>query len=144
MSPAAFAILSLVLMASTNSVLKFILLALLVVCALHVVQASEAASGRALLAFYWICRCHVCIRVALLYLVAFWCHHVPTSCFAGGSDRGRALLANVVGCDGANVDAQCPSGFYYLCSEGSAKGGCRSQAQGPFPDADCQRQCHTT
>ncbi|KAL3153445.1 hypothetical protein ABBQ38_011779 [Trebouxia sp. C0009 RCD-2024] len=100
---------SLAPMASTNSVMKFVVLALLVVCALHAVQGSEAASG--------------------------------------GSDefyRGRALKQNYVGCDGANVEAQCPSGFYYLCSEGSAAGGCRSQAEGPFPDADCQKQCHTT
>ncbi|KAL3141963.1 hypothetical protein ABBQ32_004609 [Trebouxia sp. C0010 RCD-2024] len=91
--------------------MKFVVLALLVVCAIHAVQGSEAASG--------------------------------------GSDelnfyRGRALKQVLVGCAGKNVEDQCPKGFYYLCSKGAAKGGCRPKKEGPFPDADCQKQCHTT
>lgn len=61
-----------------------------------------------------------------------------------GSYTGRALKQIVVGCDGKNVVAQCPKGFYYLCSQGKARGGCRAKAKGPFPPADCQKQCHTT
>ncbi|KAL3153446.1 hypothetical protein ABBQ38_011780 [Trebouxia sp. C0009 RCD-2024] len=93
--------------------MKFIILALLVVCAIHAVQGSEAASGGS------------------------------DEFYGRSGNRGRALKA-VVGCGGANVNAQCPKGFYYLSSKGSAKGGCRPKAAGPFPDSDCQKQCHTT
>ncbi|KAL3139344.1 hypothetical protein ABBQ38_003679 [Trebouxia sp. C0009 RCD-2024] len=87
--------------------LKFVVLALLVVCALHAVQGSEAASG-GFDKFY----------------------------------RRRALLQSYGSCGGANVVAQCPEGgAYYLCSQGSAMGGCRPQADGPFPNEDCQAQC---
>lgn len=129
-------------MATTRSVVKVVALALLVVCALQTVQASAAAAGT-----MWQLPTCVC---AFVRLSVFDRRDHTDSCLCiadssnVGSYTGRALKQVLVGCAGQNVVAQCPKGYHYLCSKGKARGGCRAKAMGPFPSADCQKQCHTT
>ncbi|KAL3163382.1 hypothetical protein ABBQ32_009767 [Trebouxia sp. C0010 RCD-2024] len=92
--------------ASRNAAIKFLLLAVLVVCALQAVPASEATSG------------------------------------TGGLLQGRALKTQSITIVCNDVTSQCPAGGWWLCSEGPAKGDCRSKSQGRYPRADCKSQCY--
>lgn len=75
----------------------------------------------------------------LRVLLALWAM-VMVAAVAQASG-GRSLLA-VPDCPKGTGEV-CPHNGkkYYYCEAGEADGGCRPQAQDPFPNVDCRKQC---
>ena len=125
---------------SRSAIFHFVLLAVLVVvCALHAVQASEVASGTVLVSTLPSVRARRLLSHRTL-VVSIYQDLPGTSAGTGGLSQGRTLKTITITC--GEVDSQCPKGGWWLCGEGPAKGVCRAKSEGRFPRADCKYQCY--
>lgn len=119
--------------------MKFLPMALVLLLATHAFLATahdlpSQGAHKTLCVHMWICSCTVSSPVQT---VTVWIHSAEV--YAG---HARSLKQeNLSDCDGYPATNQCPSGSFWLCSSGSAVGGCRSAQQGEFPGSDCQAQC---
>ncbi|KAL3152736.1 hypothetical protein ABBQ38_012327 [Trebouxia sp. C0009 RCD-2024] len=106
-------------MAFQSYAMKFLVLALVLLCALQAVQTTTAASESG-----------------------------TDGVTASGMSHRRNLKDNVIECSSgerATAAAECDINVtdgtnYFICLSGMSAGGCRAQAQGTF-GSDCTRSC---